>query len=136
MIEEVENAESDAGIQVLVRDGKPYLPGDLQVEGRKSRITLRIARSYEIAVLIDWGPRKSGVYIEDWKQRQLERCVPFAPGKEAVRSVERKPTPLIPFDYGDSVVTKELVEVVQVSVCLRSHVAGIDGGAAEFVLGS
>ena len=66
--------------------------------------------------------------------RQLERRFPLAPGQKPVRSIEGKPPARVRLYDRYGVVAEELIEVVQIAVCLRPNIGGVQRAAADLVL--
>src|SRR5204863_7680625 len=91
MVEQVEDTEPDASLELFV--GKRYRdwPCHLEIEGGEPAKPHRVPRPNEDARLSNQGIRNSGVDVQNWKHRQLEGRFLLAAGQEPIRSVKGQP---------------------------------------------
>jgi ribulose-5-phosphate 4-epimerase/fuculose-1-phosphate aldolase len=85
----------------------------------------RIARSDELARLIKSRIGKSGVNVQNRRHSQLEGRFELAPEQEPIRRIERKPASRIWLNHGISVIAEELIEIVEITECLRANIGRI-----------
>ena len=72
--------------------------------------------------------------VQNWKHRQLERRLPLAPGQKPIRSVKGKPPTRVRLYDSSGVVAEKLIEVIQIALCYRPHVVGVQRAALNLVL--
>ena len=63
--------------------------------------------------------------IEDRDQRYLLGSRDLAPDHEPIRCIERQAPARIRLDYRHRIVPKELIEIVEIAKCPRSHVGSV-----------
>src|SRR5262249_38677896 len=126
----------DASLDLFVgkrdRDG----PRHLEIEGSEPAKPHRVPRPDKVSRLINQGIRKSSVNVQNWKYCQLEGRLPLAPGQKPIRRVKGKPPTRIRLYDGYGVVAEKLIEVIQIALCFRPHIGGVQRAALDLVLAS
>ena len=88
MVEQVEDAEANASLELLVGKRDSDWPGHLEIEGSEAGEPLGVSRPNEIAQVVSHGIRKSSVNVQNREHPQLERKFPLAPGQKSIWSIK------------------------------------------------
>src|SRR5262249_26062300 len=122
-VEKVVDSEADPGMLFSNRKTDPAQY--LEVRGKETRISQRIARPNELAELVNrrvWKPR---VNIQHRRDCQFPGRGNFTPGQDAIGGIKVQASTLIWLNHGLGIIAKKLIEVVQVSESFRMRIRRI-----------
>ena len=126
VIEQVEDAQSDFHLPLL-RKGEPELSVCLKIERVEVAKATIVSWADKLALFVYQRVGEPGVNIQDRHQRHLPRHAQLSQCKEPIRYIEGQRATCIRLDHRQRIVSKKLIEVVEIAGGLRPHVGGVQG---------